>query len=88
MAGVHTEITGGIIRVGATGFQWGDDFDFVIPFIGDEQRAVLKGLRAKDTRFGTEHAAAVRAELRRLAFTHVGWWRHDGGAPRFVSSRL
>lgn len=87
MAKAHLEITGGILRVGPDGFRWGDQFDLVIPLIGDEQTAILKGLQCPG--FGFEEKEAISEALREHGFTHYARWRHrDGEAPRFVRIRL
>jgi hypothetical protein len=69
------EINAATIRIFSPGAQFGDPFDFALFIVGDEDTAVIKGLRADDMRFMTRHKTAIVRCLMEAGFTRAVWHR-------------
>lgn len=71
----HLEITGGIIRLYSAGsYEQGSPFDFDVPFVGDDGRAILKALNS-EAGLARGHIRAIGDCLKQCGFTRVEWDR-------------
>lgn len=72
------ETTAGIIRVFNDDSEFGDPFEFSIYVLGDENIAILKGLKAQ-SQIPMNVFAALRTCLKEQGFTEVSWhrWKTD-----------
>lgn len=70
------EVSSGIIRVISDGATYGDVYDFAIFFVGDEDTAILKGLRIDDRRFTIRHKRAIVRCLKQAGFKRACWDRY------------
>ena len=78
----YLEISSAIIRVLPENSNYGDVFDFALFVVGDEDTAILKGLRMDDRRFTVHHKRAIIQCLKRHGFARVCWDRYravEGG---------
>jgi hypothetical protein len=69
------EINAATIRVFPPGAEFGDPFEFAVFIVGDEETAVIKGLRADDMRFMSRHRTAIMRCLIEAGFTRAVWHR-------------
>jgi hypothetical protein len=77
------EINAATVRIFEPGGQFGDPFDFAIFIVGDEDTAILKGLRADDHRFTSRHKSAIMRCLLQAGFTRAIWhrWKRTAEGP-------
>lgn len=72
----YLEIASAVIRVFQDNSSYGDIFDFSIFLVGDEDTAILKGLRMDDRRFTAQHKRAIIQCLKSHGFARASWDRY------------
>ena len=72
----YLEISSAIIRVLPDNATYGDVFDFALFVTGDEDTAILKGLRMDDRRFTVHHKRAIIQCLKQAGFARACWDRY------------
>jgi hypothetical protein len=72
------EINAATIRVFSDDARFGDPFEFALFIVGDEDTAIIKGLRLDDQRFTVRHRTAIMKCLLDAGFTRAIWhrWKH------------
>jgi hypothetical protein len=73
------EINAGVIRVMGDAHNYGDVYDFALFVVGDEDTAILKGLRMDDQRFTVHHKRAIMRCLKDAGFNRMCWDRYKRG---------
>jgi hypothetical protein len=74
----YLEISSAVIRIFPENSSYGDIFDFALFVVGDEDTAILKGLRLDDRRFTVHHKRAIIQCLKRYGFARACWDRYRG----------
>lgn len=72
----YLEISSAVIRIFPDHASYGDVFDFALFVVGDEDTAILKGLRMDDRRFTVHHKRAIIHCLKRHGFARASWDRY------------
>ena len=70
------EINAAVIRVFPENSTYGEVFDFALFVVGDEDTAILKGLRMDDRRFTVHHKRAIMRCLKEAGFNRLRWDRY------------
>jgi hypothetical protein len=76
------EINSATVRVFADGAEFGDPFEFSVFIVGDEDTAILKGLKL-DHRFTVRHKSALLKCLLEAGFKRMVWhrWKRTENGP-------
>jgi hypothetical protein len=77
------EINAATIRVFAEGARFGEPFEFALFVVGDEDTAIIKGLKLEDQKFTVQHKAAIMKCLIEAGFSRAVWhrWRVGPNGP-------
>jgi hypothetical protein len=73
------EINAATIRVFCDGARFGDPFEFALFIVGDEDTAIIKGLKLDDQKFTARHRTAIMKCLIEAGFTRAVWHRWRTG---------
>jgi hypothetical protein len=77
------EINAATIRVFCDGARFGDPFEFALFIVGDEDTAIIKGLKLDDQKFTVRHRSAIMKCLIEAGFSKAVWhrWRVGPDGP-------
>lgn len=77
------EINAATIRVFCEGARFGDPFEFALFIVGDEDTAIIKGLKLEDQKFTVRHKTAIMKCLLEAGFSKAVWhrWRMGPNGP-------
>ena len=73
------EISSAVIRILPDDAVYGDPYEFAVFVVGDEDTAILKGLKMDDRRFTLHHTRAIARCLREAGFNRMAWDRYKVG---------